>query len=54
MKSFDSFDNPLIPSPISRVYEDIFRQIKSKSKLVLHFDVNETILIGDDAGGDTV
>ena len=26
----------------------------SKSKLVLHFDVNETILIGDDAGGDTV
>lgn len=35
-------------------YEDTFRQIKPKSKLVLHFDVNETILIGDDAGGDTV
>ncbi len=24
------------------------------SKLVLHFDINETILVGDDAGGDTV
>lgn len=35
-------------------YEDTFRKIKPKSKLVLHFDVNETILIGDDAGGDTV
>ena len=26
----------------------------SPRKLVLHFDINETILIGDDAGGDTV
>ena len=26
----------------------------SKGKLVLHFDINETILIGDKAGGDTV
>lgn len=26
----------------------------SKSKLVLHFDINETILIGDEAGGDSV
>lgn len=26
----------------------------SPRKLVLHFDINETILIGDEAGGDTV
>jgi len=26
----------------------------SKPKLVLHFDVNETIMIGDPAGGDTL
>jgi len=26
----------------------------SNSKLVLHFDINETILIGDEAGGDSV
>ena len=25
-----------------------------KPKLVLHFDVNETILMGDTAGGDSV
>jgi len=27
---------------------------KNQKRLVLHFDINETILIGDDAGGDTV
>ena len=26
----------------------------SEHKLVLHFDINETILVGDDAGGDSV
>ena len=54
MNSFFRFDDPSISSPISLIYEDTFRQIKPKSKLVLHFDVNETILIGDEAGGDTV
>ncbi len=27
---------------------------ESESKLVIHFDINETILIGDEAGGDSV
>ena len=27
--------------------------LKRKNRLVLHFDVNETIMIGDEAGGDT-
>mmetsp|Transcript_6807 Transcript_6807/g.7725 ORF Transcript_6807/g.7725 Transcript_6807/m.7725 type:complete len:473 (-) Transcript_6807:113-1531(-) len=29
-------------------------QKKEKRHLILHFDINETILIGDEAGGDTV
>jgi hypothetical protein len=36
-------------------YESILSSSKNnKRKLVLHFDINETILIGDEAGGDTV
>jgi hypothetical protein len=43
----------LSPSPASTVdYESILSS--SNRKLVLHFDINETILIGDEAGGDTV
>jgi hypothetical protein len=30
------------------------QKIIEKPRLILHFDINETILIGDDAGGDTV
>lgn len=36
-------------------YESILSSSKNnKRKLVLHFDINETILIGDEAGGDSV
>lgn len=41
----------LSPTPLID-YESILTS--SKRKLVLHFDINETILIGDEAGGDTV
>lgn len=30
-----------------------FKNRNYKTKLVVHFDINETILVGDDAGGDT-
>jgi hypothetical protein len=29
-------------------------EVGTKPKLILHFDVNETIMIGDPAGGDTL
>jgi len=29
------------------------RKIVESSRLILHFDINETILVGDDAGGDS-
>ena len=31
----------------------IYRRTRRKPKLILHFDVNETIMVGDPAGGDT-
>ncbi len=40
----DEIDVDGVPSPEGSL----------SSKLVLHFDINETILVGDDAGGDTV
>ena len=30
-----------------------FLYLRKRPRLVLHFDVNETILLGDPAGGDT-
>lgn len=58
---------PVLPGPLPKIisqlppsnhhddpvdYESILTS--SKRKLVLHFDINETMLVGDEAGGDTV
>ena len=36
------------PEQLKQLFSD------SETRLVLHFDINETILIGDEAGGDSV
>ena len=43
------------PSPSSPTHHhDDDHPIQKECHLILHFDINETILIGDEAGGDTV
>jgi hypothetical protein len=47
-------DDTMTPAAVSiSENQNHNKQPKSRHHLVLHFDINETILVGDDAGGDS-
>ena len=50
---FDTSSNEESASE-SRSYSESNQSPQGDERMVIHFDINETILIGDRAGGDTV